>query len=71
MDKPGIYQIRVEGHLSARWSDWFEELTICNLPDNQTSLTGSITDQAALFGVLTRIHDLNLILVSVDRLSPV
>jgi hypothetical protein len=69
MDRPGIYQIRIEGHLGERWSDWFDGLGICNLPDNQASLTGRINDQAALFGVLTRIHNLNLILVSVNRLA--
>ena len=71
MDNMYIYEIRVEGYLTDRWSDWFEGLSICNLPDNQTTLTGAINDQAALFGVLTRIHDLNLILVSVERLSPI
>jgi len=69
MDRAAIYQIRIEGHLGERWSDWFEGLAICNLPDNQATLTGAINDQAALFGVLTRIHDLNLILVSVERLA--
>jgi len=70
MDTPHVYEIRVEGHLTDRWSDWFGGLTIRNEPDCQTTLTGLLGDQAALFGVLTLIHNLNLILVSVLRLPP-
>ena len=70
MDTPRMYEIRVEGHLAERWSDWFDGLAICKDPSGETILRGPLTDQAALFGVLTRIHDLNLILVSVSRLSP-
>lgn len=68
MDTPHVYEIRVEGLLTDRWSDWFGGLTIRNEPNRQTTLTGLLSDQAALFGVLTRIHDLNLILISVLRL---
>lgn len=68
MDKPYIYEIRVESHLADDWSNWFEGLTIRNETNAETALTGVITDQAALFGVLTKIHNLNLILVSVKRL---
>jgi hypothetical protein len=67
MDTPHIFEIRVEGHLADSWSDWFEGLAIHNDPNGQTILTGLITDQAALFGILTKIHDLNLILISVNR----
>jgi len=70
MDTPRIYEIRVEGHLAERWSDWFEGLAICQDPDGETVLTGPLSDQAALFGVLTKIHDLNLVLISVSRISP-
>jgi len=70
MDAPRIYEIRVEGHLTDRWSDWFEGMAIRQEPDGETVLTGPLSDQAALFGVLTRIHDLNLVLVSVRRVSP-
>lgn len=69
MDTPHVYEIRVEGHLADRWSDWFEGMVICKLPNGETTLTGLLVDQAALFGVLIRIHDLNLVLVSVARLS--
>lgn len=70
MDTPHIYEIRVEGHLADRWSDWFEGLAICQESDGKTVLRGSLSDQAALFGVLTRIRDLNLVLISVFRISP-
>ena len=67
MDMARIYEIRVEGHLADRWSDWFEGLTIRNDPNGETTLIGPLTDQAELFGVLARIRNLNLILVSVNR----
>ncbi len=70
MDKPSLYEIRVEGHLTDRWTDWFEGLAIRNEPKGETTLSGLIIDQAALFGVLTKIHALNLTLISVYRLSP-
>ena len=70
MDTPCIYEIRMEGHLADRWSDWFEGLTIRNDPNGQTILTGWTADQAALFGILTKIHNLNLILISVNRSHP-
>ncbi len=56
MDAPRIYEIRVEGHLSERWSEWFAGLTIHNNVDGETTLRGLLTDQAALFGVLNKIH---------------
>ena len=69
MDTPHVYEIRVEGHLADRWSEWFEGLEICREPTGETGLRGMLVDQAALFSVLSRIHDLNLILISVTRLS--
>ncbi len=67
MDIPHVYEIRVEGHLADCWSDWFEGLAIRNEPDGETVLSGLIADQAALYGLLNKIHNLNLILVSVMR----
>jgi hypothetical protein len=67
MDTYYLYEIRVEGHLGDNWSDWFEGLTIRNEVNADTILTGVLVDQAALFGVLTKIHNLNLVLVSVQR----
>ena len=62
-----IYQIKVEGHLNLAWSDWFEELTLTHDPDGSTALTGRVLDQAALHGVLIKIRDLGLTLISVQR----
>jgi hypothetical protein len=70
MDQPHVYEIRVEGHLTDGWSEWFEGLAIRNEPNGETTLSGLISDQSALFGVLTKIHALNLTLISVYRLSP-
>ncbi len=69
MDKPYRYEIRIEGHLGQHWGDWFEGLTLQSAPDGQTILSGLLCDQAALFGVLAKIHDLNLALISVQRSS--
>ncbi|RPI31182.1 MAG: hypothetical protein EHM70_12100 [Chloroflexota bacterium] len=71
MDKPSFYEIRIEGgHLTDRWSEWFEGLAIHNDPDGGTTLSGALIDQAALMGVLGKIQALNLTLISVNRLSP-
>lgn len=70
MDKPCIYVIRVEAHLTERWSDWFEGLAIRVDSNGETTLTGLLSDQAALFGVLNKIQALNLTLVSVYRSFP-
>lgn len=68
MDEPWTYEIRVEGHLADRWSDWFEGLAIRQEPSGGTVLSGMLVDQAALFGVLGRIRALNLGLISINRL---
>jgi hypothetical protein len=68
MDTPFVYEIRVEGHLSDHWSTWFDGLTIQIEPNGDTKLTGLLSDQAALYGVLAKIHNLNLVLISVARL---
>ncbi|MCA9905927.1 MAG: hypothetical protein KC547_18855 [Anaerolineae bacterium] len=67
MDQPHIYEIRIEGHLTDRWSDWFDGLTIRHDAPEVTTLSGSFLDQADLFGVLSKIHALNLVLISVRR----
>jgi hypothetical protein len=67
MDKPSIYEIRVTGILTDRWTDWFDGLTIRNDPSGETILRGVFIDQAALFGTLNKIQSLNLVLVSVIR----
>ncbi len=64
------YEIRVRGHLDQRWSDWFAGLQLAHLEGNQTLLSGSLPDQAALHGLLERIRDLNLTLISVTCGGP-
>ena len=64
------YRIKLKGCLDHEWSDWFEQMTI-STEGNQTILTGPVADQAALHGLLIRIRDLNLTLLSVERLEPV
>jgi hypothetical protein len=63
---PTHYEIRVKGHLSLRWSEWFDGMAIRHEPNGETTLYGPVADQAALFGVLIKIHNLNLPLVSVN-----
>ena len=67
MDKPRNYEIHIEGCLTDRWSEWFEGLAIHNDASGETTLSGLFVDQAALFGVLSKIHALNLVLISVHR----
>lgn len=62
-----IYEIRIEGHLASRWSGRFSELTIKLKADGTTLLSGPIVDQAELYGVLRKIRDLNMPLISVIR----
>jgi hypothetical protein len=69
-DRPMIYQIRVEGHLGPQWTDWFGGLSI-TLEDNGDSLlTGPVVDQAALHGLLSKVRDLGMTLISAIRVSP-
>jgi hypothetical protein len=69
MDTAYVYEFRVEGHLPDHWSAWFDGLSIQTDPSGETTLSGLLSDQAALYGVLAKIHNLNLVLVSVVRLS--
>jgi hypothetical protein len=63
---PEYYEIKIKGHLDQRWSDWFAGLKLTYLEGNETLLSGSLPDQAALHGLLERVRDLNLKLISVN-----
>ena len=68
--EPVCYEIRVQEQLDEHWSGWFEELALAHSPDGSTTLTGPIIDGAALFGLLDRVRDLGLTLLSVHRIDP-
>jgi hypothetical protein len=67
--QPTIYQIRIKGHLSRQRADWFEELSITLEDNGETLLTGPVVDQAALHGILKRIRDLGIPLLSVNSVA--
>ena len=67
--QPVIYQIRLKGHLDSQWTDWFEGLTITLEEDGDTLLTGPVVDQAALHGLLKKVRDLGMPLVSVNQVQ--
>jgi hypothetical protein len=69
-DQPVVYQIRVKGHLGQRWADWFDGLTITLEKDGHTLLSGPVIDQSALHGVLKKIRDLGMPLLSVNSVGP-
>ena len=69
-DRPMIYQIRIEGHLGSRWAGWFEGLTITPEEGGETLLTGPVADQAALHGLLRKVRDLGIPLISAVRVKP-
>ena len=67
--QPMVYQIRLQGHLGSEWTDWFEGLTITQEDNSETLLTGSVVDQAALHGLLRKVRDLGMPLISVNRVK--
>jgi hypothetical protein len=69
-DQPLVYQIRIEGQLDHQWTDWFAGLSITLEEDGDTLLTGPVVDQAALYGLLKKVRDLGMPLVSVNRTQP-
>ena len=67
-DEEALYQIKVRGHLDPSWSCWLHGLTIEPQDQGETLLTGPVRDQAALHGLLNKIRDLGLLLLSVERI---
>ena len=66
-DQPLVYQIRLQGHLGRNWTEWFGDVTITLEDDGETLLTCPVVDQAALYGLLRKVRDLGLPLISVMR----
>jgi len=66
LSHPTVYQIRLKGHLDRQWTDWFDGMTVTLEDDGDTLLTGPVTDQAALHGLLKKIRDLGMPLVSIN-----
>jgi hypothetical protein len=66
----GQYEIRVKGHLAARWSDWFDGLSLTQESDGTTVIRGAVIDQAALHGLLSKVRDLGLPLIAVTQIDP-
>jgi len=67
---PGRYEIRTKGHLDPRWAAWFDGLSLTREDDGTTVIHGPVLDQAALYGVLLKLRDLGLPLVSVTQVEP-
>jgi len=67
----GCYEIRLAGHLDQRWAEWFDGLTLTSQSDGTTVLHGPVVDQTALHGLLQKVRDLGLPLVSVAQVAPV
>jgi hypothetical protein len=70
LSHPMVYRIRLGEQLGSQWTDWFEDLTITQAENGETLLTGPVVDQAALHGLLRKVRDLGLSLVSVVRIEP-
>ena len=68
--EPGLYEIRLKGHLDDKWADWFEGLSITREDNGETLIRGHVVDQAALHGVLRNVRDLGLPLLSVVQVEP-
>jgi hypothetical protein len=68
-DTTGIYEIKIQGHLDTKWSEWFYGMTITHERDGATTLCGPLPDQTVLHSVLDRVRDMNLRLISVEQIA--
>lgn len=69
MTSPTFYQIKIKGQLDLHWAEWFNGLTISHKADGTTVLSEPVVDQAALYGILLKLHNLNLALLSVNPME--
>jgi hypothetical protein len=69
MSQPEVYEIKLKGQIDQRWAAWFDGLAVTNTDDGETVLVGPVIDQTALHGLLAKVRDLNLPLVSVRRIG--
>ena len=70
LNQPMVYQISIKGHLGPRWAEWFGGMTITLEDNGDTLLTGPVVDQAALHGLLRKVRDLGMPLISAIRVEP-
>ena len=70
LDQPMVYQIRIEGHLGPKWADWFGDVSITLEDNGDTLLTCLVVDQAALHGLLRKVRDMGMPLISATRVKP-
>ena len=69
-DQQSVFQIRIKGHLGHQWTDWFDGMAITLEDDGDTLLTGPVADQAALHGMIKKVRDIGMTLVSVNSVLP-
>jgi len=69
-NEPAFYEIRISGQLDEQWSAWFDQMTLTRINNGDSLITGQVIDQAALHGLLRKVRDLGLSLISVNRLQP-
>lgn len=70
LDQPKVYEFKIQGHVDSRWTDWFGDQFVAVQEDNYTFLTGVVADQAALHGILKKVRDLGVPLISVVPIGP-
>ena len=66
-----VYQIRIKGHLGPQWTEWFADLTITLQENGETLLAGPVVDQAALYGLLKKVRDFGMPLISINQVEPI